>query len=261
MIRTSQHILKYQTSKKTDFLESLFFSYEISLRKYLEKILNGDISLKKFMSSKDLPNCEIYHSQWKQLVYKQASQIVRSQTKLAYKRREKKYKYIYSTLKRREEKGNKLCKIYRDFLEKHYHDLYLKDILKSKYFYIPTLKNLTIEVESKLFDLKESKKYFNCWLNLRLPFFYSDKKRAIAIGTNETGWPGLNQTEIFSKRSLGQGNQFMTKVSNRPFCFLSCETQSICVSPKTMQFVLRDQQKSISEFEPLTSNQLTFWKS
>ena len=84
---------------------------------------------------------------------------------------------------------------------------------------------------------------------------------AIAIGTNETGWPGLNQTEIFSKRSLGQGNQFMTKVSNRPFCFLSCETQSICVSPKTMQFVLRDQQKSIYEFEPLISNQLTFWKS
>ena len=181
MIRTSQHILKYQTSKKTDFLESLFFSYEISLREYLEKILNGDISLKRFMSSKDLPNCEIYHSQWKQLVYKQASQIVRSQTELAYKRRKKKYKYIYSTLKRREEKGYKLCKIYRDFLEKHYHDLYLKDILKSKYFYIPTLKNLTIEVESKLFDLKESKKYFNCWLNLRLPFFYSNKKRAIAI--------------------------------------------------------------------------------
>ena len=105
MIRTSQHILKYQTSKKTDFLESLFFSYEISLREYLEKILNGDISLKRFMSSKDLPNCEIYHSQWKQLVYKQASQIVRSQTELAYKRRKKKYKYIYSTLKRREEKG------------------------------------------------------------------------------------------------------------------------------------------------------------
>lgn len=181
MIRTSKHILKYQTFKKDSFLNSLFISYEKDLKEYLKKILSEELPLAKFISSKNLPDLEIIHSQWKQLIYKQASQIIRSQTEIAEKKREKKYKHLYFLLKKREEKGENLCKIYINFLNKHYHELNLKKIQNSKYFYIPSLKNLTIEVDSRLFDLKEMKNHFDCWLNLRLPFFYKNKKRAISI--------------------------------------------------------------------------------
>ena len=181
MIRTSQHILKYQTNKKDNLLDFLFEAYREDLKSYISLILNGELQLSKFMSSKVLPDLNIKHSQWKQQIYKQASQIIHSQVAIANKKRIKQYKKIYSILKRWEERGKKFNKIYKGFLEKQYKELKLKDIVKSRYFRIPVLKNLTIEVDSRLFDLQESKKHFDCWINLRLPFFIEGKRKAIAI--------------------------------------------------------------------------------
>ncbi len=79
MVRTSKHILKYQTNLKTAWLEKLFAGYGITLQGYIDLLWDKKIPLKRFLSTKDCPNdYPINSGQWKALVYKQASQIIRS---------------------------------------------------------------------------------------------------------------------------------------------------------------------------------------
>jgi len=76
--RSSKHILKYQTDTKTDYLNRLFEDYKKELQSYIDLIWDEKIPLEKFISSKELPNLFFKHSQWKQIIYKQASEIIRS---------------------------------------------------------------------------------------------------------------------------------------------------------------------------------------
>ena len=79
MIRTSKHILKYQTNIKTDWLDKLFIDYKITLQEYINLIWDKKLPLKKFLSTKDCPNgYPISSGTWKSIVYKNASEIVRS---------------------------------------------------------------------------------------------------------------------------------------------------------------------------------------
>ena len=87
MIRSSKHILKYQTGSKTKVLNQLFDDFRSDLSWYIDLIIAGQLPLTKFMSSKDLPSGIITHSAWKQILYKTASEIVRSQYKQASSRR------------------------------------------------------------------------------------------------------------------------------------------------------------------------------
>lgn len=79
--RSSRHILKYQTDTKTDYLDRLFNDYKIDLQLYIDLIWDEKLLLERFLSSKDLPNGEISHSQWKQIIYKNASEIIRANKK------------------------------------------------------------------------------------------------------------------------------------------------------------------------------------
>ncbi len=97
MIRSSKHILKYNTSHKNSVLSQIFTDYKQDLQYYIDLILKGELPLKKLMSSKDLPTNILKHSVWKSAIYKQASEIVRSQIKSANERRYKKYKQLYAT--------------------------------------------------------------------------------------------------------------------------------------------------------------------
>jgi len=81
IIRSSKHILKYQTDLKSKFLDQLFHDYELQLQNYIDLIWNKNLPLEKFLSSKLLPNDKFSHSQWKQIIYKNASEIIRSNTK------------------------------------------------------------------------------------------------------------------------------------------------------------------------------------
>lgn len=49
--RSSAHILKYQTLNKTNYLKSLFIDFEYDLNFYIDKIITGEIDLKKFCST------------------------------------------------------------------------------------------------------------------------------------------------------------------------------------------------------------------
>ena len=78
MTRTSKYSLKFCNKIKTQSLDRMFALYENALKTYLELIKQGQLPIKQFLSTKDCPECAIKHSRFKQLVYKNASEIVRS---------------------------------------------------------------------------------------------------------------------------------------------------------------------------------------
>lgn len=55
MIRSSQHILKYQTVTKSVYLEQLYSDYKNCLQFYIDLIWNKQLELKTNLSSKLLP--------------------------------------------------------------------------------------------------------------------------------------------------------------------------------------------------------------
>ena len=78
MIRSSKHILKFQTKTKSFWLDKLFLDYKIDLQFYIDLLWNNQLPTKRNLSSKILPSNLLDHSQYKQLLYKQASEIIRS---------------------------------------------------------------------------------------------------------------------------------------------------------------------------------------
>lgn len=79
MIRSSQHTLKFSNDGKLEYLEQLFQDYQADLQDYIDLIWEGKLPLKILMSSKNLPALRCKHSQYKSIIYKQASEIIRSQ--------------------------------------------------------------------------------------------------------------------------------------------------------------------------------------
>ena len=133
IVRSSKHILKYQTDLKNKYLNQLFSDYKEDLQYFVDLIWNKKIPLEKYLSSKLLPNNKIKHSQWKQILYKNASEIIRAN-----------------------QKRKKTSK--------------------------PEIKNIGINIDSRLFDLQFKKsEEFDIYCKIRLPYFQDNKKRAISI--------------------------------------------------------------------------------
>ena len=168
MIRTSKHILKYQTKHKNNLLDELFYVYLNDINICIDSIINNNGIIPKFGSSNGI----IQHSRWKQIVYKNASEIIRSQLKQAEKRRYNIYKKIYAKCI----KHNKCLW----FTSKKYSELNLKPIYKTKYFHKPDLKNITITLDERVIDFKEGN-CFDEFIRIRLPFFEEEKHKGIAI--------------------------------------------------------------------------------
>ena len=88
MIRTSKHNISNITNQgKLSYLDCLFIDYKNGLEIYINYIIDGVLPLKTMMSSSLLPNEKIIHSRFKQLIYKQASEIIRSQIDKCKKKR------------------------------------------------------------------------------------------------------------------------------------------------------------------------------
>jgi IS605 OrfB family transposase len=96
MIRSSKHILKYQTELKSNQLNDLSVEFEFLVQKYIDLIWSRKLELKLLMSSKELPSSnKIKHSRWKQLAYKTSSEMVRS---VINKKTKNKTKPIYKNI-------------------------------------------------------------------------------------------------------------------------------------------------------------------
>jgi len=82
MKRSSRHYLNNMTKTKITSLDYLFSEYQFLVQKYIDLIWAHRLELRVLLSSKLLPDTNnIKHSQWKQVAYKQASEMVRSQAK------------------------------------------------------------------------------------------------------------------------------------------------------------------------------------
>ncbi len=175
MIRSSKHILKYNTKHKNSVLDQIFTDYKQDLQYYIDLILKGELPLKKFLSTKDLPTNILKHSGWKSIIYKQASEIVRSQIKSANDRRYKKYKQLYVKCKEK----NK-CKW---FTNKKYSELSLKYVVYTKYFTKPSLENVSITLDQNLVDFQPGD-HFDEFVRVKSPYLHTPKKRSFAITIN-----------------------------------------------------------------------------
>ena len=173
MIKTSKHNIHNITNEaKLHQLDGMFDSYKIDLITYIGYIIDGAYPLKRQLSSKELITENIKHSRYKQLIYKEASGILRSQIKKANKKRYNKYKYIYSYMMKNHPDSS--------FVKTKYKDLNLKDIIKTNYFTLPNINNLSINLDERFFDIKEGK-YFDSYVKIILPFFNEKGTRALKV--------------------------------------------------------------------------------
>ena len=170
MIRTSKHSLKFCNKSKLNSLDQMFALYESSLKTYLDLMIVGKLPVQKFLSTKDCPECDIKHSRFKQLVYKNASEMMRGQLVQVKDRVFRKYKKVFKQCL----KTNR----FENFTNKHFHELNINYLKRIKF----DLKNISIMLNENLFDIEICKDgEFNEFVRIFLPIFKEGKKRAQTI--------------------------------------------------------------------------------
>ena len=137
----------------------MFADYTLCLETYIQLILSEKLPLNKFLSSKDLPNIIISHGQWKQIVYKNASEIVRSCLKKHNDKRFKRYKKVYKYFISKNR--------FISFTSKRFSELKLKKFPNSLKI---DLKNISINIDSRIFDITNDSVEFDEFINLRTPY-------------------------------------------------------------------------------------------
>ena len=172
MIRTSKHIISDANINKIISLKKLFVDYKICLVEYINLIIKGDLPLKTNLSSSLLPVINISHSRYKQLIYKQASEIVRSNYKKSNNKRYYHYKKIYSYMKLNHPNSK--------FVNLKYSELNLKELVKSKYFIKPNVNNITINLDYRFFDIKNGN-HFDNYIKIILPEFNEKGTRGLQV--------------------------------------------------------------------------------
>ena len=162
--RCSQHHLHWNTEIKDKTLESLFPVYKQELEKCIDHLMDLD-SIPTFGTF----NESVFESfTWKQIVFNNSSQILRSQIKRARNRRFKSYKKTYAKAK----ESGKFLK----FVSKKFSDLNLKPIHKTRYFKKPDIRNVNILLNSNICNIKDSN-HFDGFLKIVLPFRKESSKR------------------------------------------------------------------------------------
>ena len=165
MIRTSKHILKYQTDYKTTILDQIYFDYKNCLQYYVDLIVSEQLPLKKLMSSKDLPiYSNLVKSHWKAACYKQASGIVRANLKFQSNKRFKRYQEVYSYFKKRDRQTK--------FTDKKFGELNLKSIVNHIKI---DIFNVSINLGPQLIDVNISN-HFDEFIQINTPYLKKDTK-------------------------------------------------------------------------------------
>jgi IS605 OrfB family transposase len=203
MIKSSKHKIINCNEGKLNFLNQLFIDYKDNLITYINYVIDGILPLKTMLSSSLLPTEIIKHSKYKREIYKQTSAILRSQTSKANKKRYNQYKKVYSYMKTNHPDSL--------FVNKKYSELNLKSILKSKYFTIPTLNNLSINLTDEFFNIQKGN-YFDMFINLKLPYFNEKGTRSLQINIPLNNHKHSNK--ILSEGFILRNNIQIKKIKN-----------------------------------------------
>ena len=174
MIREVKCSLKFSNSNKKQQLDMLFSDYKSDLQDIVNLIITKQLPLRNNLTSKSLPDLKIKHSQWKQIIYKNASEIIRSNLKFTSKKTFNRYKKVYAKAK---ESGK-----FKWFTERKYSELKI-DLLKRVNI---NIDKVTISVDQRLLSIKSNDTSFNEFVGVRLPYFKKDKtgkeiKRAVQL--------------------------------------------------------------------------------
>lgn len=173
MIRISKHnITNISNKKKLSSLKASLEAYKECLGYYVSLLLEKKLPIKKNLSSKCLPIYNIAHSRYRQLAYKNAAEIIKSQMKAAENKRYKKYKKIYAYYKKHHSN--------HPFLGIRYRNLSLKPIKDSQYFFEPEIKNVSMNLDYRFFNIQQGN-HFDNFVRITLPFFQEGKRRAETI--------------------------------------------------------------------------------
>jgi len=150
MRRSSLHILKYSTDSKLNLLSQFKDDYQYELQRHIYMLWCDILPLSKNLSSKDLEGIRFNHSRWMQVIYKQASELVRSQ--LMNKDKENIYPIIkqFSVMI-----DNRLWDI--EFNKTKHFDAFIR--LKLPYFQKDKHKAETLNIPIKFH--KQSNKFMN----------------------------------------------------------------------------------------------------
>lgn len=170
MVRTSKHSVAFANQNKLALLDTLYVDYKDLLQTYVQMILSEQLPNRSFLSSKDLPTVNaIVHSQWKQVAYKQAAETVKSLIKKTRDKTFKRYKFLYANCIKTE--------IHTNFTSKRFNELHINFI---KRLPIINIQNISINIDNRLFDIKEGKS-FDEFIRIKTPYFQTGKKRSITI--------------------------------------------------------------------------------
>ena len=173
MIRSSQHTIKFSNDCKLELVDMLFQDYHLALQKCIDLIISKQLPLKKWLSTKDIPTLEnISGGQWKSIIYKDASEIVRSRLTKVRKQTFKKFQILYAKCK----ENNR----HQKFLNKRYRDLninLIKRIGKIK------IKNVSISLNTNFWNSTWGNS-FDEFIEIRLPYIrdgYKNQRIPIRI--------------------------------------------------------------------------------
>lgn len=171
MIRCSKHSLKFANKEKLNSLLILRDLIKNSISAYISLIKTEKLPFNKLLTSKLLPDVNgIKHSQWKQVLYKEAAQIIRSNIVYQKKKAFNKYKKLYCKCI----KENK----HQAFTSKRFTELninYLKRVNIN-------IKNVSINIDQRLFNIQTiTDKEFDEFVMIRLPWFEEKRKLAKTI--------------------------------------------------------------------------------
>lgn len=171
MIRSSKHTTKFANKEKISKLEKMSFLYFDLVEKYLNMMIKGQLSFEKYLTSTKLPVVnEITHSGWKQVAYKQAAQIIKSNITYQKKVVFNKFKKLYRKCK----ESNR----HQSFLNKKFNELNINILKRIKI----DMKNVSIDIDDRLFDIQKDKtKEFDEYIRIFLPWFVNGKKRSDVV--------------------------------------------------------------------------------
>lgn len=158
VIRSSKHYIVNINQGKRCSLDKMFYILKDATSIYIQYILSGTLPLKTMLSSKLLPSVNgIDGGQYKQLIYKTASEIVRSNLDHVKERTFKRYKKIYRYFKDRNRQS--------DFLSKKYKELSINYLKRIKI----DLLNFSINLDERFVDV-QSGNYFDNFVRIKTLF-------------------------------------------------------------------------------------------
>jgi IS605 OrfB family transposase len=136
--------------------------YKHDVQLCVNKLVSGELPLANLHLPEFVFGGILKHSHYVRDIYSKASQIVRGEITVAENRRFECYQEIYKELIEADR--------HPAFTNKRYSELNLKHIFKSRFFTIPVIKNITIDLAKDLVDIQEGK-HFDNFVRLKLPYF------------------------------------------------------------------------------------------